>query len=163
MGIINELFSEKETRTAIKILKIGKATGLDSILHDVWKELMCKFEDLEKDGFCNASCNIAKCLTLVFNDISERPGFLREMVMPSVKKNRTDIGNYCPIMVLNTDYKVMIKVLAMRLGKVAPSIIHSSQAGFIKGCKIEDQTELAHLMTTWCEMSETNGMIICLD
>lgn len=51
----------------------------------------------------------------------------------------------------------------MRLGKVAPYIIHKDQAEFIKNRQIEDQMELAHLMIQKCEDDKENGMIVCLD
>lgn len=35
-----------------------------------------------------------------------------------------DIGNYHPITVLNTDYKIMTKALSIRLNKIAPDIIN---------------------------------------
>lgn len=166
---MNEPFSEGETSEAIKSLKNGKAVGLDGILHDVWKELMMRYNDSKKDEPCANGFNIVKLMTQVFNDIRDHGivkglNFAEGWLCPLYKKgDRTDIGNYRPITVLNTDYKIMTKVLATRLGEVAPSIIHPSQAGFMKGRKIKDQTELAQLMTTWCKMTGTNGMIVCLD
>ena len=53
------------------------------------------------------------------------------------KKEADKIANYRPIMVLNTDYKVFMKAIATRLMKVAPSLIHLDQAGFIRGRSIQ--------------------------
>lgn len=57
----------------------------------------------------------------------------------------------------------MTKVLANRLGEVSSHIVHTAQAGFMKGRRIENQTKLTYMMIEWCNMSQTNGMIICLD
>ena len=38
-----------------------------------------------------------------------------------------------PITLLNTDYKITLKVIAKRIEHVLPSIIHPDQTGFMKG------------------------------
>src|SRR5258705_13000501 len=55
------------------------------------------------------------------------------------KKDRREISNYRPITLLNTDYKIYTKTLAIKLAKVAPNIIHPNQAGFMPGRSIFDQ------------------------
>ena len=40
--------------------------------------------------------------------------------------------NWRPITLLNTDYKIATKAIALRLEKVLPKIIHPRQAGYIK-------------------------------
>lgn len=83
---------------------------------------------------------------------------------PIYKKGiHTDFKNYRPITVLNTNYKIMIKLLSMRIGEVAHDIIYEDQAGFMTGKCIEDQTELAHFMTRQYKEKEENEMIVCLD
>ena len=83
---------------------------------------------------------------------------------PLYKKGEmTEISNYRPITVLNTDYKIMTRALTTRLTKAVPDLIHPDQAGFMRGRRIEDQTELIKLMLDSCEANETNGAIVCLD
>lgn len=79
------------------------------------------------------------------------------------KKDRRDIANYRPITILNTDYKIMTKILTGRLTKVAPGIIHDDQAGFMKGQSIYDQMELLHVVIDRCEQEQLGGAIVCLD
>lgn len=79
------------------------------------------------------------------------------------KKDRTDISNYRPITVLNADYKIMTRTMAMRLATAAPSVIHKDQAGFMKGRHIEDHTDLVNAMISKCKLTEDNGVIIFLD
>lgn len=83
---------------------------------------------------------------------------------PLYKKNdRNDIANYRPITLLNSDYKIMTKALSIKLAEAAPTLIHKSQAGFVKGRKIADQTMLVRMMIDYAEATEKNGMIIALD
>ncbi|PPQ81398.1 hypothetical protein CVT24_001827 [Panaeolus cyanescens] len=79
------------------------------------------------------------------------------------KKDRAEIENYRPITVLNTDYKILTRALTSRLGAVASNIIHKDQAGFMKGRRIENHTDLIHLLTRLCSIKDENGAIICLD
>src|ERR1700761_3633451 len=83
---------------------------------------------------------------------------------PLYKKNdRTEIANYRPVTLLNTDYKLLTKALATRLGKVAGNIIHCSQAGFVPGRQISDQTKLIRLLMQYAEAKGVNGLIVALD
>lgn len=79
------------------------------------------------------------------------------------KKDKCDISNYRPITVLNTDYKTLTKILTERTSKVACSLIHPDQAGFIKGMSIFDQTELIRTVLHMGSTQEQEGAIICLD
>ena len=49
------------------------------------------------------------------------------------KKGETDnLSNWRPISLLNYDYKIMAAVLANRLHKVLPKLIHDNQVGYIR-------------------------------
>lgn len=48
-------------------MKNVKAAGLDRILHEMWKELLHRFEKMLKEG--KYKFNISKAFTIVFNDI----------------------------------------------------------------------------------------------
>jgi len=113
--------------------------------------------------------NVLRLLTLAFNDIEKYSiatgtNFAKGWLCPLYKKGDiTEIGNYRPITVLNTDYRIFTRVLTFRLSKVAPQLIHRDQAGFMKNRRIEDLTELVRLMIANCELNEENGVIVCLD
>jgi hypothetical protein len=157
----------EEIKSALKDLPDGKAAGVDGIPHEMWKALANRHENMEKAG--KPAFNIINCLTSLYNDI-EKHGlvqpieFLKGWMCPIYKKgNTTEISNYRPITVLNTDYKIMMRSLTTRITSVVPNLIHKDQAGFMKGQRIEDQTELVKLMLDSCEAEEQNGVIICLD
>ena len=48
------------------------------------------------------------------------------------KKDRSLLENWRPISLFNVDTKIMSKVIATRIKKVLPSIIHHNQTGFIE-------------------------------
>lgn len=49
------------------------------------------------------------------------------------ENNLTTLSNWCPITLLNEDYKILAKVVAERIASVLPELIHPDQTGFIKG------------------------------
>ena len=58
------------------------------------------------------------------------------------KGKREDIRNWRPISLLNTDYKILSKILAERLKKVLPYIIHPDQRGGVQGRYIGENIRL---------------------
>ena len=52
---------------------------------------------------------------------------------PKKNKNLEYLSNWRPISLRNNDYKIATKVIAIRVEKVLPKIIHSSQTGYVKG------------------------------
>jgi Reverse transcriptase (RNA-dependent DNA polymerase) len=50
---------------------------------------------------------------------------------------KDNISNYRPLTMLNTDYKIIAKMLTSRLQAVIQHIVHPDQTGFIKGRSIK--------------------------
>jgi hypothetical protein len=94
----------------------------------------------------------------------ENTGFSLGWMCPLFKKkDRTDIANYRPITVLNSDYKIFTKALTNKLSRVAPYLIHKDQSGFMKGRKITDAIYLAMEVVEYTEEDLQNGIIVALD
>ncbi len=79
------------------------------------------------------------------------------------KKDPTEISNYRPITLLNTDYKLLTKVLALQLMEEAQNIVHEDQAGFIPKRSIFNHIRLAKVIINYAEIVEEDGAIIVLD
>ena len=79
------------------------------------------------------------------------------------KKDPTNISNYCPITLLNTDYKLLTKVLALQLMESIDMMVHPDQAGFIPKRSIFDHIRLAKEIINFAEVTETNRTIVALD
>jgi exonuclease III len=162
---------EHEVEGAILAAPPGKAAGLDGIPAELWKVLADEYNTAEKQEQKPVPMppNIAKILTRVYNDIEEfgiiqDTGFNEGWMCPIFKKNeRSDIANYRPITVLNTDYKIMTKALTTRLTTVIGDLVNRDQAGFIPKRSIFDQVKLAKLVLKHAETTETNGAIVALD
>ncbi|KAF3786163.1 Transposon TX1 uncharacterized protein [Nymphaea thermarum] len=68
------------------------------------------------------------------------------------KKSRTimglrlylDVNHFHPISILGTPYKIIAKLLSMRLAPIMPSIINPFQVAFIKGRRLHDTVVLAN-------------------
>lgn len=54
-------------------------------------------------------------------------------VFPKKGRNTEIPSSYRPISLIHQDSKIMSKILASRLARVIPSLIHLAQSGFVKG------------------------------
>lgn len=60
-------------------------------------------------------------------------------VIPKPGKDTSEVGNYRPISLINSNNKIMTKILANRVASFIPSYIHREQVGFIPGTQGPDQ------------------------
>ena len=58
------------------------------------------------------------------------------------KKDLRYLANWRPVSLLNTDYKILTQLLAIRLQKVIPTIINSDQVGYIKNRYIAENIRI---------------------
>jgi len=152
---------------ALDASKDGTAVGLDGCPNELWKKLKTRHKaacKVNKKGF-----DITKVLTILIQDIQKHgvdkhSNFAEGWMCPLFKKkDPTDIRNYCPITVLNTDYKLLTKVLAIQLIDHADTLIHEDQAGFIPRRSIFNHIRLAKAIISYAEIVEEDGAIIALD
>ena len=135
---LNRLITGDEIAMVLKMLPNNKATGIDGLPYEFWKWLNKTVKTCTDEQETNP-LDIIKCLTMVFNNIKTHgvdpeSGFSDGWLCPLYKKNdHQKIENYCPITLLNGDYKIFTKILSLQLAKTAPDVIHPNQAGFIQG------------------------------
>ena len=83
--------------------------------------------------------------------------------MKLLRKNKhggDGISNFRPLTMLNTDLKILAKILANRLQTVLPSLICPEQTCAVKGRTIQDSL---HLVCTIVEKVDGNAALINLD
>ena len=164
---INNPITSNQVVNALLSSKNGTATGLDGIPYELWKLLHDRHTQLSKQN--KPSFDVAECLTTLYNNIQrlgtdEEADFSVGWMCPIYKKkDRTRIENYRPITLLNTDYKIMTKVLAMQLATHACSLLHQDQSGFVPSRSIFDPIRLAETMCAYADYMEENGAIVALD
>ena len=159
--------SEFHTQAALKLAKESTAAGLDGCPNELWKKLQQRHEVARQAN--QISFNVVNTLSLLYQDIQRhgidtRTNFAEGWMCPLFKKkDPTDIRNYRPITVLNTDYKLLTKVLALQLMEHADTLIHEDQAGFVPKRSIFNHIRLAKAIISYAEIAEEDGAIIALD
>ncbi|MGL4484778.1 MAG: RNA-directed DNA polymerase, partial [Anaerovoracaceae bacterium] len=121
---LNGPILREEVLTAIRSLQTGKAPGQDGLSSEFYAE----FLDI-----------LVYPLLEMFNYSLENgtlPTSLREAnISLLLKKGKQpeDCASYRPISLLNSDFKILSKILATRLEGLLPQLIKEDQTGFIKG------------------------------
>uniref|UniRef100_A0A670IZP3 Reverse transcriptase domain-containing protein n=1 Tax=Podarcis muralis TaxID=64176 RepID=A0A670IZP3_PODMU len=128
---LNAPILREEVEEVIKELKRGKAPGPDGFTSSYYKEM--------KDILMNPLVEVMN------NTLKEReiPNTWKEAfitIIPKQDADPTQVKNYRPISLLNTDYKIFAGILAKRLKKILIKIIHKDQAGFLPGRQIKNNT-----------------------
>lgn len=126
-GITNPITIDEVTTVVSKFPR-RKASGPDGIPHELY--------------YANSPLFIP-VLTELFNHCLQHsipiPGGGESNIVLLFKKGPdTDIRNWRPISLANTDYKILTKILANRLAPLCPKVIHPNQSGFTIGRSIWD-------------------------
>src|SRR5258708_19041430 len=133
--MLDRQIEEPQVRKALKLTKNGSATGIDGCPYELWRALNEKHETDAKER--RPRFDVIKTLTLVYQDIQtnsidEKANFALGWMCPIYKKkDRLEISNYRLITLLNMDYKLLTKALAIQLTDDIDELIHQDQARFI--------------------------------
>jgi hypothetical protein len=75
----------------------------------------------------------------------------------------TNLKNFRPITLCNMIYKIISKVLALRLNPILPFVISKDQLGYVEGRQIMDSVILVHEIIHSLKSTRTPGMLLKLD
>jgi hypothetical protein len=70
-------------------------------------------------------------------------------------------GNYCPIALLNSDYKVLARVLAERFGQVMLACIGAERTAYLPGREIGDSVSSRNWLQRTCPKMGSVGPWSC--
>lgn len=143
----------EEVALALKASAKGKACGPDRLAVEVWAA---------------GSGVWAPLLSRLFSAMMEEGrvprGFLNGAVTAFHKRgDRREVANYRPIQLLNTDYRVLAKVLAGRFGEALKESIGPEQTAFLPGRQIGDNIRLAQLLPALLSARQQQGAMVFLD
>ena len=78
------------------------------------------------------STYVVNSFNYAFNTgISQRQGI--RALIPKNNKDTHYLKNWRPVTLLNVDYKIATKTIALRIEKVLPHLINPTQTGYVKG------------------------------
>jgi len=90
----------------------------------------------------------------------------RHAVITLIEKkdqDRCDLKNRRPISLLNVDAKIASKVIAERLKRVLPNLIHQNQSGYIPGRNICENTRLILDIMQYTNFNNKPGILFFID
>lgn len=112
-----------EVAAALKATPRGKAPGWDGLPAELYKAFQRQFTPLLADLY--SAIGYTSNMPTRFTD-----GIIKVLFK---KGDPTQPGNYRPITLLNTDYRILAKVLATRLGPALNAAISAEQTAFLPG------------------------------
>ena len=149
------LLSETEILAALKIMKGGSSPGLDGLPIEVykvfWHDIKLPLINCFKKSFQNGylSPSQSQALLCLLHKGGENP--------------RESISSWRPISLLNADYKLVAKVLCLRLNAVINKLIESSQFAFIKGRNISNMLRELYDIIENEKSSNSNTILLSID
>lgn len=117
------------------------------------------------DNLCPALCRVAN---EAFKSGAFPPCMMRASIslLPKVKdaEGRKQIGNYRPICLINSDIRLISKVIATRLNIVVGRLINPIQTGFVPGRSISDPVRaIASIVEAFSDTTDSGCAIAFLD
>ena len=94
------------------------------------------------------------------------PLSLRQCYITLICKDKTKVDlltNWRPISLLNCDYKILSKVLSLRLRRVVGEIVHPDQTCSIPGRSIQDNVHLIRNLIEYVDDKHMSAEILSLD
>ena len=93
--------------------------------------------------------------------ISVRMGIIS--LMEKEHRDLLQLKNWRPLSLLNTEYKLLSKILSNRIKKVLPTIIHVDQSGFQKGKSLTDNIIDLIMALEICDREQIPILLISFD
>ena len=154
LNIENELV-ENDVLLALKKSKNGSSPGLDGLPCEVYKFFWIDLKKSIMDCF-NYSFKIGSLAD------SQRQGMIC-LLHKGKGCNREDISSWRPITLTNYDYKLLAKVLSMKLVPFLDECVDSDQHAFIKGRSIANMLREIDDIVEFAKSEALKGMILSLD
>ena len=153
-SLCDEDLTLAEIAKALKELPNGKTPGSDGFTTDFYKFFWPDIKYMLFDSFMYTFEN-----GHLSND--QRRGMIN--IIPKEGKDLRYLRNWRPVSLLNTDYKILTKILSNRLHRVLAKLIQPDQGGYIQGrymgqivCTIKD-------IMTYTNIKNIPGYLLLVD
>ena len=155
----DNLFLEKKIEKdeflhALKEMKPNKSPGSDGLTNAFYLNFFHLFGDV-----------LCKIINLAYEDgeLSETQKLSYITLICKDETRSEEMKCYRPISLLNIDYKIISKIITIRLGKVLPKIIGIDQTCSVKGRSIFDNLHLIRNIIDYVHQKNLAASFICLD
>jgi hypothetical protein len=144
----------QEVYTAVKHLNSDTVAGPDGLPPEVWQCCADLWAPV-----------LAKLFTAIGSTGDVPESFLQGVVTPHYKLagDRHSISNYRPITLLNTDYRILAKVLATRFASALADVIGPEQTAFLPGRLVGDNICFSQLLPAVLAAMGQQGAMVFLD
>lgn len=153
--MLDEHLTESEVLTALKLSNNKSAPGSDGLPGEVYKFF-----------WNNLKRPLVKCYEFSYiNGVLCDSQYKGVICLHHKGKGleRDKIENWRPISLTNFDYKLLAKVLALRMNKCLHKCIHRDQYAFIKGRQISDLLREIEDIVFHERSNKSNTMLLSLD
>ena len=145
---LNRPISKAEIFTSLKSLNLNHSPGYDGLPTEFYIVFFNDICDMILDCYYYS-------FEQGFMSISQRNGVIT--LLPQKDKDPLFIKNHRPITLLNTDYKIIAKVMANRRKSFLHEIIHEDQTGFMKGRNIGNNIRTIIDLIDYCDSNDIPG------
>ena len=146
--------SKSECYEALKSMQLNKSPGNDGLTTEFYLTFWHIVDDLVVDSLNEAF------------DLGELSASQKQGVITLIAKEGKDplyIKNYRPITLLNTDYKILTKVLTKKIKEVLPEIVQVDQVGYMNGRNIGEAVRLIDDILFHASNNSFNGYLVAVD
>lgn len=146
--------TSEELDAAISRLKADKSPGPDGFTAEWYKSLRAQLVP-----------RLLETFNWVLKENRIPPSWKDATIslIPKEGKDKLECGSFRPISVLNVDYKLFTSILAHRIDKLLPDLIHTDQTGFIRQRQTQDNLRRTLHIISHITQNDTEAMLISLD
>lgn len=144
----------EELRTALTKMNKGKAPGSDGLPPEFY---LAHWNVLSPHLLNSISASVLRGSL----SMGQKKGIIS--LIPKKDLDRRRVENWCPITLLNCDYKILTKAIALRLQRHIPPLIHPDQSGFVQRRYIGENIRTIENAVDIIHTQAPDGMIIALD
>ena len=147
--------TEEEVGIAIRQLNNGSAPGSDGLTAEFYKVFWSRLKPIILESF-------QQSFQLGHVSKSQQKGVL-SLIHKGKDLPREHLTNWRPITLLNTDYKILAKTIAIRLNKCINGLVSQDQCGFIKGRNIASILRSTDDIIDYLNMNKQPGILVGVD
>lgn len=145
----------EEMSMALSKLKNGSAPGCDGLTTEFYKFFWMKIGPILVESYKEA-------FEKGELSMSQRQGIIT-LLHKGKDLEKEILDNWRPITLLNTDYKILAKTLAIRMSRVVHDLINEDQVGYLKGRSITSVIRTIDDVINYVKETKTAGFLLALD